>query len=113
MFNATMTGGPESPCLRMLRCFLVSAAKWFGGIDQVDEQVALFERRAHRVHHALVDGAVGFVNARRIDENDLSFGRGENALNRRACGLRLIGDDGDLLAYQSVQQSRFAGVGTS
>ena len=43
--------------------FFVSVAERFGGVDEVDEEIALFERGADGIHHSLVDGAVGFVNA--------------------------------------------------
>jgi hypothetical protein len=51
------------------------------------------------------------VNAGSIDEDDLRFGQSDHALDGRPCGLRLIGDDGNLLADEGVQQSGLSGVG--
>ena len=50
------------------------------------------------------------MNSRRIEKNDLGSGRIPHALNRRARGLRLIGDDRDLAADQRIQQRGFPGV---
>ena len=74
------------------------------------QQVALLQRVAHRIHQALVQLRVGAVYARRIDENDLRFRQGDHALYGRPRGLRLIGDDGHLLAHQCIQQRGFSGV---
>ena len=81
------------------------------GVGHEQQQVALFQRRAHGVHQALVERRIRLVNARRIDEHDLRFGRRDHALNGGAGGLRLVRHDRDLLPHQRVQQRRFAGVG--
>jgi len=72
---------------------------------------AVVQRRAHRLHHPLIDRGVGPVNSRRVGEYDLrAIGR-DDALDGRACGLGLIGDDGDFRPYERIQQRRFARIG--
>jgi len=82
-----------------------------GGIDYVDEEIALFKGVAYRVHHALVDGAGRSVNTWGIHKNYLGIGTSKNALNGGARSLRFIRDDGDFLSNERIQQSRFARVG--
>ncbi len=42
-----------------------------GGIGQIKDDVAIFQRRSNRLHHALIQQSAGFVNARRIQKHDL------------------------------------------
>ena len=51
------------------------------------------------------------MHTRRVDEHDLSFGIVANAGNAIARGLRLVGNDGELLADQTVEEGGLAGVG--
>src|SRR5262249_43432487 len=79
-----------------------------------------------------IEPAVRFVDAGRVNQDDLPGGTAalpplqantglagdpglglhvDHTLNPRARCLRLFRDNGDLFAYQSVQQRAFAGVG--
>ena len=82
-----------------------------GGVGDEEQQVALFERSAHRVHQTLIEWRVGLVDAGCIGKNDLRFRERKHALDRRPRSLRLIGDDCHLLPDEGVEQRRFAGVG--
>ena len=53
------------------------------------------------------------MNARGVDQHNLACGLGDDSLNPEASGLRFIGDGGNLLSHQSIEQSRFARVGPS
>ena len=81
-----------------------------GGVGDEQENVDAFEGRGDFAHHLLVQDGVGFVKARCIDEDDLAFGRIDDALNAVAGGLRLGGDDGDFLADEAIEQRGFSGV---
>ena len=75
-------------------------------VGHEQQQVALFQRFAHRVHQPLVQRRIGLVDARRIEKDDLRLGRGDDALDRSARGLRLIRHDRDLLAHQGIEKGR-------
>jgi len=83
--------------------FVVVIAKGLCYVDDEDEQVAFFKRSADGVHHAFVDGGVGPVNARGIEEDGLGKVRRHDPLNRGAGGLRLVRNDCDLLAHERVE----------
>src|ERR1044071_3526184 len=51
-----------------------------------------------------------FMDARRIDENDLAVIASNNSLNAMTCRLRLIGNRRDLLADKPIKQRRFTGI---
>ena len=59
------------------------------------------------------------MNPRGVDKNDLRRAPAlarrhfHDSLNAVACGLRLVGDDRDLLADERVQQRRLACIGTA
>src|SRR5262245_39923911 len=50
------------------------------------------------------------MDTRRIQENNLSFGSRHDPAHYVSRGLGFIGDDGDLLADQAIQESGFSGV---
>ena len=50
------------------------------------------------------------MNAGCVDQNDLAFGLGDHTLNLETRGLRLVGNGGNLLADQLIQQCRLAGI---
>ncbi len=80
------------------------------GIGHQEKNVNPFDRGVDFAEHLFVQRGLCFVNAGRIDENDLAIGARDDALDAIASGLRLRGDDGDFLADEPVQQSRFACV---
>ena len=67
----------------------------------------------NRGHHSAIQFVTGLVHAGRVDQDNLSMSAGDDAENFETSRLRLVGDRGDLLADQSIQQSRFAGVGAA
>ena len=69
----------------------------------IQQHVAIRQRGPHGFHHALVEQRSGFVNAGRIDENDLRAVQIYHALNGGAGGLRFFGDDGQFFADKRVQ----------
>src|SRR6185369_15482480 len=81
-----------------------------GGVDHEEKEVDAFESGGDFVHHLATESGVGVVKAGRVDENDLTFGSGNDALDAVAGGLRLGGDDGDFLADEAVEERGFAGV---
>ena len=50
------------------------------------------------------------MDARRIKQNNLTFGLGDDALNLETSCLRLVRDGGDLLADKLIQQCRLTGI---
>lgn len=84
-----------------------------GGIGDEQEDVDAFEGRRDFAHHLLVQDGGGFVQAGRVDENDLPFRTIDDALNAVAGSLRLGSDDGDFLADETIEQRGFTGVGAA
>ncbi len=88
-------------------------------VDDHQQQVAALQRVVDLFHHATVEGVDGLVHAGRVDQNKLPGGPFpflldvDDALDAVARGLRLTGDDGELLADERVQQRGFACVGTA
>src|SRR6202020_3652960 len=62
-------------------------------------------------NHRPVEAAPGREQAGRVDEHDLRLASGQDPAHGRAGGLRLAGDDRDLLTDQRVDEGRLAGVG--
>ena len=93
-----------------------------GGVDEEEDEVAGFEGVVDLLHHAAVELGGGLVDARGVDEDDLgggvagvgfSFfaeGEFEDSVDAGSRRLGFVGDDGELLAEQRVEQSGFAGV---
>ena len=76
--------------------------------DDIDRQ----DRVMHRGHHSAIQKIAGFVNARRVDEDDLSVFACDDSLDFVTSGLRLVRNGGDLLANEVVKKRRFARVRT-
>jgi hypothetical protein len=53
------------------------------------------------------------VDARRINKHHLTLGPGDYPLNPEPRGLWFIGNSRDLLAHQSIEQRRLAGIRAS
>ncbi len=84
-----------------------------GGVGDEKKQVNPFEGGGDFAHHLPIEHGFGVVNARSVDEDDLAFGAGDDALDAIAGGLRLGSDDGNFLADVMIQQRGFAGVWTA
>src|SRR5215213_2578282 len=82
----------------------------FRRVDHQEYKVDRRKRARDYGHHPAVERVARLVYPRRVDENDLSFGPRQHAADARAGRLRLIGDDGDLLADNFIEQSRLARV---
>ena len=77
--------------------------------DRVDAGEAV----AHRAVHALVQArAMPGLEPRRVDEDELRIGGGQDAGDPVARRLRLFRGDADSCAYQRIEQRRLADVGT-
>jgi len=90
---------------------LVPVPEGLGGVDEEAEQVRGLERRIDEVHHPAVQRVERLVDAGVVDENDLAFLRCLDAQDADARRLRLIRDDGDLLAEERVEEGGFSDVG--
>lgn len=56
----------------------------------------------HGRHHSSIKKMSRFMNAGRIDKDDLAFVVGVDALNSMPRGLRFIGNGGDLFADNAI-----------
>ncbi len=65
------------------------------------------------VHHLAAEDVLGFVDAGRIDQDDLRVVAIQDSLDAIAGGLRLRRNDGDFAADELVDERRFAGVGAA
>src|SRR5438552_8655189 len=98
---------------------LVAAAELFSGIHDEQQQIAALEGGMHLLHHLAIERTRRLVHAGGIHKHDLPGGPAflsryiHDSLNIVASGLRLVGDNGDFFADQSVQQGGFARIGAS
>ena len=88
----------------------VAVAEFLGGVDEQADEVGRLERRVDEIHHPFVQLVERLVDARVIDENDLAFVGRVDAQDADPRRLRLVGDDGDFLAEQAVEQGGFSDV---
>ena len=92
---------------------LVATADGGGGVHDQRERVDAFEGVLQLVHHLAAENVLGFVDAGRIDQDDLRVFAIQDSLNAVARGLRLGRNDGDFAADELVDQRRFARVGAA
>ncbi len=91
----------------------VAAADGDRSVDYQREHVDAFEGVLEFVHHLAAENVFGFVNAGRIDEDDLRVVAIQDSLDAIAGGLRLRGNDGYFAADELVDERRFACVGAA
>ena len=84
-----------------------------GGVDHEEKEIDAFYGGGDFVHHLAAEGGVCVVETGRVDEDDLTFGACDDALDAVAGGLRLRGDDGDFLADEAIEERGFAGIGAA
>src|SRR5436305_1746016 len=98
---------------------LVAFTKWLGGIDNQQHQVALFQGAVYFPHHATAQRGVRLVHSRSVDEHNLSWGPPVTSfyiyktLNAMTRGLRLVRDNGHLLAYERVEKRGLSRIGSA
>jgi len=96
---------------------VVSLREFSRHVHDQQNQFAAIQRFPHFRHHLPAKRSVGPMNSWRVNENDLAalpsllFGHVQDSQDAVARSLRLGTDNGDLLAYQRIEQSGFAGVG--
>jgi hypothetical protein len=93
-------------------------------VDEEQHRVARLERIVDLLHHAAVELGFGLVHAGCIDHDDLRLRAAgialglfprrqlQDALDARPRRLRLVRDDGQLLAQQRIQQRRLTRIRT-
>ena len=81
---------------------LVGLRERVTGVEHQQKDVDTFEGGGDFAHHLAIQCGVAFVQAGRIDENDLAFGARDDALDAIAGGLRLGSDNGNFLANETV-----------
>ena len=84
---------------------------WLGGVDQQADDVGVVHGVQGVAHHLAVEPVERPVDAGGVVEDHLPALAGEDADDPVAGGLRLVGDDRQLLLQQAVHQGRLAGVG--
>src|ERR1700758_511130 len=91
----------------------VAGTEIHGRIGNQRDNIDAFKRVLKLVHHLAAEDIFWFVDAGRIDEDDLSVVAIQNSLNAITGGLRLGRNDSDLASHQSIDERRLAGVGTA
>ena len=81
------------------------------GVDHQSDQIGVLRAAPGGGDHRPVEAALGLENARRVGEQDLGLAVDGDAHQPGAGGLRLGGDDRDLLPDQGVDQGGLAGIG--
>src|SRR5262249_49932647 len=82
----------------------VAGAEGLLHVGQPQDHVALADALEGYVHHAPVEGMGGLVDPGGVEEHDLAVGAVDHGQDAVARGLRLVGDDRDLLAHQPVHE---------
>src|SRR5205085_10912203 len=67
----------------------------------------------HGGHHAAIQEVSGLMNARRVNQNNLTTGARDEALNLVARRLRLVRHGSNLLAYKTIQERGLSSIGSS
>ncbi len=88
----------------------IARAGTLGDVDHQHDDVHLAQRVGGRLDHAPVHPVHRLVDARRVDEHDLPGSAVAHAHDPVTRGLRLVGDDRELLPRKSIEQRRLAGV---
>lgn len=96
-----------------LQDVLVPVAEFLGRVDEEADDVGRLEGGGDEIHHPLVEGVEGLVDPGVVDEDDLALPGRLDAQDADPGRLRLVGDDGDLLAHHGVEKGGFPGVGTA
>ena len=82
-------------------------------LDEQSDEVHVRDGIARDLHHVVAQTAARLVKARSVEQDELRIALGHDAVDAVARGLRLIGDNGDLLADECVGQAGLADVRTS
>jgi hypothetical protein len=89
---------------------LIPAAERLSDVNHEEDYIHLGKARDGSFHHEPIHLVLGFVDARRIDKNDLRLVRfGDSGDSVPGC-LGLVGDDGHLLSHNPIDQSRFTDI---
>jgi hypothetical protein len=92
----------------------VALARRLVQIDQPQHHVGVVERLQRGLHHVLIQFVARVADeAGGVDEDDLIAGFGDEAQLAGAGGLRAMGDGGDLLAHEGVDQGALADIGAA
>ena len=81
-------------------------------LDEQSDEVHVRDGIARDLDHVVAQTAARLVKARGIEQDELRIALGHDAVDAVARGLRLIGDNGDLLADERVGQAGLADVRT-
>ena len=74
----------------------------FTARTRVGDRLVL-DRRDRKIDHVPVESRLGFVDAGRVDEDDLAPLIGDDPRQPGACGLRFRRDCGNAFAHERVQ----------
>ncbi len=96
--------------LRLLQQQRIGIRQRAARVHHQEQNVDAFERRCDFMHHLAAERGVGFVQSRRVDENNLALRRCHDSLNAIARRLRFVGDDRNFLPDDAIQKRRFARV---
>ena len=81
------------------------------GLHKQQRGLHIGQTFAHDLDHIVAQTGAGLVQTRRIQQHKLRIAAVDHAVNAVACGLRLVGHNGDLLAHQGVGQAGLAHIG--
>ena len=81
------------------------------GIDDMHDGIGILGAAPGGRHHRLVQPPLGREHAGRVHQHDLAAALQRHAAHGETGRLDLVGDDGDLLADQGIDQGRLAGIG--
>ena len=97
-------------CAAVLTSACVTDSEPIDDDDGARPEIDAHQRLLHRRHHATIELVTGLVDARCINKHHLTLRPGDYPLNPKPRGLWFIGNGSDLLAHQSIEQRRLAGI---
>jgi hypothetical protein len=89
----------------------IAGARTARDIDDQHDDVDLTERIERRIDHPAIHPVHRLVNPRRVDEHELRLRQVLDADDPMSGGLRLVGDDGEFLPDEVVEQRGLTRVG--
>ena len=81
---------------------LLGGANLRARLDHEHRDIDLCDRVGHNLDHELTQRGARLVQTGRVQKDKLAVILAEYAGNARACGLRLVGNNGNLIANQFI-----------
>ena len=92
---------------------LVAGWRTVRSVRDTDNQVDVADGMLRDIHHILAKPVPWFMQTGRIQKDSLPLVARQDASNAGARSLRFVRHDGDLLSHQTIDERRFARIGST